>query len=282
MRQPEMLKVDGDGVKIQLAQWPGDGPPVFCIHGLTANCRSFDTIANALSPAHRVVAMDLRGRGNSDKPATGYSMDHHCRDIKAVLDNLGLKKINLLGHSLGSFIALAYTASNPDQVEKLALLDGGADLTPEQWVKVTAGIKPSIDRLGKLFPSFEAYTDTVKASPFMKPWNEALETYFTYDTEEIDGQTRSVIHPENVEEERANLLGMDLTAYYPKIKCPVLVLRATEGMLGGDELVLPQSATDDLMARLTTAKLIDLDGMHHFSVAFQPCPQLNQALLGFF
>ena len=135
MRQPEMLQADGDGIKIQLAQWPGDGPPVLCIHGLTANCRSFDTIARALSPAHRVIAMDLRGRGRSDKPASGYSMDHHCRDIKAVLDNLGLDKVSLLGHSLGSYISLAYTAANPDQVDKLALLDGGANLTPEQWGK---------------------------------------------------------------------------------------------------------------------------------------------------
>ncbi len=282
MRQPEMLKADGDGIEIQLAQWPGDGPPVLCIHGLTANCRSFDTIAGALSPAHRVIAMDLRGRGRSDKPATGYSMNHHCRDIKAVLDSLGLDKVSLLGHSLGSYISLAYTAANPDQVQKLALLDGGANLTPEQWGKVTLGIKPSLDRLGKLFPSFEAYTDTVKASPFMKPWNEAMESYYAYDTEQIDGQTRSVIHPENIDEERANLLTMDPSAYYPMIKCPVLILRATLGMLGGDELVLPQSATDGLLAQLPTAKLVNLDGMHHFSVAFQPCPQLDQALLDFF
>ena len=116
----------------------------------------------------------------------------------------------------------------------------------------------------------------------MKPWNEAMDVYYAYDTEEIGGQTRSVIHPENIEEERANLLTMDPSAFYPRVKCPVLILRATEGMLGGDELVLPQSATDDLMAQLPTAKLVNLDGMHHFSVVFQPCPQLDQALRDFF
>jgi pimeloyl-ACP methyl ester carboxylesterase len=81
MFEPIMKKVSGDGIKIQLAFWGNKGKPILCIHGITANCRSWDCLAFALGADHRVIAMDLRGRGLSDKPPLGYSIEHHCRDI---------------------------------------------------------------------------------------------------------------------------------------------------------------------------------------------------------
>jgi pimeloyl-ACP methyl ester carboxylesterase len=52
-------------------EWPGDEQAVICLHGITANSHAFEGIAEKLSPAHRVVAMDLRGRGGSDTPPNG-------------------------------------------------------------------------------------------------------------------------------------------------------------------------------------------------------------------
>lgn len=63
MTVPNMFQVQGDGLKLQLAEWPGDKAHILCIHGLTANCRSFDAVAAGLSPPHRILAVDLRGRG---------------------------------------------------------------------------------------------------------------------------------------------------------------------------------------------------------------------------
>ena len=79
MTEPIMKKAKGDGIKIQLAIWEGKGKQILCIHGITSNCRFWDCLASALSPHHRVIAMDLRGRGLSDKPPTGYSINHHCK-----------------------------------------------------------------------------------------------------------------------------------------------------------------------------------------------------------
>ena len=74
MTEPIMKKAKGDGIKIQLAVWEGKGKQILCIHGLTANSRFWDCLASALAPYHRVIAMDLRGRGLSDKPPKGYSI----------------------------------------------------------------------------------------------------------------------------------------------------------------------------------------------------------------
>ena len=67
MGNPKMFKSKGDAVDIQIAEWEGTGETVLCIHGLTANCHSFDVVAEGISPPHRILALDLRGRGLSEK-----------------------------------------------------------------------------------------------------------------------------------------------------------------------------------------------------------------------
>ena len=187
MTEPIMKRAMGDGLEIQLAQWKGEDKAVLCIHGITANCRCWDVIADALSPSHTVLAMDLRGRGLSGAPSTGYSIEHHCRDILAVLNDLRLEQVVLMGHSLGAFISLVFGAKYPERVDRIILVDGGGKLSEDQLVKVFAGIKPSLDRLGKVLPSFEAYLDLMKEAPFLKDWSQALETYYQYEVEEVAG-----------------------------------------------------------------------------------------------
>ena len=281
MKEPTMLRVKGDGIELQMAEWPGDGETVLAVHGLTANCRSFDEVAAALAPTHRVLAVDLRGRGLSDKPDTGYSSQHHVADLAAAADDLGVESFFLMGHSLGAFLALAFTAAHPDRVKGVILLDGGANLTLEQWAKVSEGIKPSLERLGRVFPSFDAYVETVKKAPFMQPWNELAELYFRYESEEVEGGVRSRIKPEHIQEERVNLATLNTEELYPQVTCPVLILRATESMITGDDFVLPEEVLPEFLAALPSAKLVNLDGMNHYSMVLQPSAQRDQAILGF-
>ena len=166
MKEPIMTTVAGQGVTIQLAQWDGNGKPILCIHGITANCRCWDVIASSLSPAHRVMAMDLRGRGLSGSPDSGYSIEHHCQDILALLDDLHIGKAVIMGHSLGAFIATVFAAEHSERVDRIILVDGGGKLSEVQMAKVFEGIKPSLDRLGRVFPSFEDYLDLMKTAPF--------------------------------------------------------------------------------------------------------------------
>lgn len=282
MTVPNMFQVQGDGLKLQLAEWPGDKAHILCIHGLTANCRSFDAVAAGLSPPHRILAVDLRGRGLSDKPDSGYSWEHHCGDLAGVIAHMNLSNFYLMGHSLGAYIALAYAAGHADQVAGLILLDGGADLTPEQWAKISVGIKPSLDRLGKTFPSFEAYIGMAKQAPFMQPWNEVAENYYLYESEETpDGGRRSRINPDHIEEERHNLLSLSPREFYPGVKCPVLILRAAEPMVASDDFVLPEEALPGFQASLPQAQLVNLKGVNHYSIVMQACPERDRAILDF-
>ena len=92
MTEPTMKTAPGHGVKIQLAQWGDEGKPILCIHGITANCRCWDVMASNLSPDHRVMAMDLRGRGRSESPDSGYSIKHHLQRYPGDPGRYGTRK----------------------------------------------------------------------------------------------------------------------------------------------------------------------------------------------
>ena len=281
MAEPIMKKADGDGVEIQLAVWEGKGKTVLCIHGLTANCRCWDTIAEALAPDHMIFAMDLRGRGFSEKPLSGYSIDQHCQDILAVLDSLEVEKAVLMGHSLGAFISLGFGAKHPDRVDSIILADGGGKLSEKQMAKVFEGIRPSLERLGQVFPSFTEYIDVLKKAPFLQPWSPALETYFRYETEDIDGGVRSRVQPGNIQEEAINLGKVDVSEFYPKISCPVLILRATEGMLAPDDILLPQEVVERMGQEISDATYVDLEGANHYTLIFQENKIRDRVVLDF-
>jgi pimeloyl-ACP methyl ester carboxylesterase len=276
-----MKKVQGDGVEIQLAIWEGRGKSVLAVHGLTANCRCWDPIAGAVTPRHRLLAMDLRGRGLSDKPASGYSTDIHARDILCLLDHQGLKQVVLLGHSLGAFISLVFAARNPERVNRLILVDGGGKLTAEQTTRVFAGIKTSLERLGRTFPSFEAYVGILRKAPFLQPWSEALENYFRYEVEEVQGGVRPRIRPEAIQEEIMNLTRLDAPIFYSQVRCPVLILRATEGVLYPDDILLPEDVVQRMVREIPKARRVDVERTNHYSILFQNNPARDQAILQF-
>ena len=276
-----MKRVGGDGVRIQLAVKDGRGKPVLCVHGLTANCRCWDVVAAGLAPAHPVLAMDLRGRGLSDKPAGGYSLQQHVRDIAFLLDDLGLKKVVLMGHSLGAYISIYFAAQHPARVDKVILVDGGGQLEQKQWDKIDLAIKPSLDRLGQIFPSFEAYVENLKQAPVLQPWSQAIEDYFRYESETVEGGLRSRIHPEYIFEEVQNVHQAAPSEYYPQLKCPVLILRATDGILSPDDLVLPEAAVERMIAEIADARRVDVEGTNHYSILLQPNAQRDQAILKF-
>lgn len=281
MPKPIMIKAKGDGVKIQMAVWEGKGKQILCIHGLTANCRSWDLLASSLAPQHKVLAMDLRGRGFSDSPPSGYSVENHCRDILALMDDQNLECPVVMGHSLGAFISLVFAAKHPRRVDRLILVDGGGKLSDAQMTKVFAGIKPSLDRLGKVFPDFESYLALLKQAPFLQPWNSFFETYYRYEVEDVEGGVRSRVHPKHIEEEARNLRKMDSSQFYKKVMTPTLILRATKGMLAEDDLVLPADVAEGMVREMPNAKKVDVEGSNHYSILFQLNKMRDQALLGF-
>ena len=276
-----MKRVQGNNLKINVAVWKGRGKTVLCIHGITANCRSWDLIAQSLVPEYEVMAIDLRGRGLSDKPNNGYSVDHHIKDIVCLLDDQSIDKVILMGHSLGAFVSLAFAARHPERVEKLIIVDGAGELSTEQMDHVFSAIKPALDRLSKTFASIEEYLEEMKSAPYIHPWSQVLENYYRYEIEEVAGGVRTNINPKHILEESENVRKIDPPALYNKIACKTLILNATQGLVSQDDLLLPEDTVGKMIREIPHARQFAVMGVNHYGIVLQPHKDRDDAIRAF-
>ena len=123
---------------------PADGParlPVIAIHGLTRNSADFEVIAALIAQSgRRVLAVDVRGRGQSDRapdPMT-YTPDVYAKDVVALMDQLGIEKAVFLGTSMGGLITMALTAIKPKAIAAAILNDVGPELASEGLARIAA------------------------------------------------------------------------------------------------------------------------------------------------
>ena len=102
----------------------GRGPPVILLHGWPETWYEWRHIIPKLAPYYTVIAPDLRGLGDSSRPADGYDKQTVANDIWRVAhDELGHERFLLVGHDWGGPTAFALAATHPEAVEKLAILD---------------------------------------------------------------------------------------------------------------------------------------------------------------
>ncbi len=124
--EPVSRTVDSQGLAIHYLDWGNAGaPPLILLHGNADHARSWDWTARALRDRFHVIAMDLRGHGDSAWSADGgYLTPYHVLDLTELIDHLGFDRVTLLGHSFGGNICWQYAALYPDRVEKLVVVDG--------------------------------------------------------------------------------------------------------------------------------------------------------------
>lgn len=102
-----------------------DAPPLLMIHGHRDNCRSWDTLAARLRPNWHVIALDLRGHGASQWSSdSSYTIANYIYDFATLVDHLGERPVTIVGHSLGGSIALLYSGVYPENVAKVAAIEG--------------------------------------------------------------------------------------------------------------------------------------------------------------
>ncbi len=123
-----------NGTKISYSDTGGDGPPVLLLHAFPLNSGQWDHQVEALKDRYRFVTPDLKGFGGSDAPddASAYSMDSFADEVKAVLEELGIDKVTVVGLSMGGYIALAFWRKYRDSVNAFVLADTKAGADPPE------------------------------------------------------------------------------------------------------------------------------------------------------
>jgi len=101
----------------------GQGPAVVLLHGFASSLETWEGVRPALAKDHRVIALDLKGFGWTDRPEGDYSPRAQAELVFALMDQLGVKSAAVVGHSWGASVALRMALLHPERVERLALYD---------------------------------------------------------------------------------------------------------------------------------------------------------------
>jgi pimeloyl-ACP methyl ester carboxylesterase len=115
---------DIDGVHVRYVdEGAKDAPPVVLVHGFASSLETWEAVIPALTKKHRVLALDLKGFGWTARPDGDYSPAAQAKLVFGLMDQRGVKRAALVGHSWGSSVVLAMAIEHPERADKIALYD---------------------------------------------------------------------------------------------------------------------------------------------------------------
>jgi pimeloyl-ACP methyl ester carboxylesterase len=168
-RSPDtVFRVTVDGISVRHAdrgRTAAEGDlPVLVLHGWGAHLEAIEPIVAALERDTRVIALDLPGFGRSDPPPEPWDADDYMRFVLRFLDELGVERVHLVGHSHGGRIAICMAAEQPDRVGRLLLVDA-AGLPPKRGMRYRAkvGVAKAGRVAGRMGPAGRRLQDRMRA-----------------------------------------------------------------------------------------------------------------------
>jgi pimeloyl-ACP methyl ester carboxylesterase len=222
----------------------GDGPPVVVLHGWGGSIEAVAPIVLALQATNAVFALDLPGFGESDPPPRAWGVEDYQRFLTAFLDSLGLGRVAVVGHSNGGRVAIRTSATEPQRVSRLVLVD-------------SAGIRP---RRGARYYGKVAMAKVGKyAARYLSRPGERLRTYLVGRAASSDYANAGAMRPTLV-----RLVKEDLRDLLPRISAPTLLI------WGSQDTATPLSDGRLMEQLIPDAGLVVLEGAGHYSYLDQP------------
>jgi pimeloyl-ACP methyl ester carboxylesterase len=248
---------------------------VLAAHGITASHAGWRAVARevlARRPDVSLLAPDLRGRGRSAAVGPPYGIAAHVADLLAVLDDAGVRRAVLAGHSMGAFVAARLAAERPERAGAVVLVDGGlrlpvpADVDADQVLDAVLG--PAIVRLRMTFPSVDDYVAFWQAHPaFAGHWTEDVEAYVRADLAGEPGALRSIVSEAAVRTDGAELLHDEATlGALERVRAPLRLLRAPRGLLNDDNPLIPRAVLEAFAAAHPSAAVEEVPGVNHYTI----------------
>jgi pimeloyl-ACP methyl ester carboxylesterase len=249
-----------NGVKLHYLD-TGSGPVLLCLHGTSMTAHCWGHLAASLRDSFRVIALDMRGHGRSDRPATSYTVAEMAGDVAALLRQLGLKDVTIIGSSVGTQVAVSVAASNPDLIAGLILSDPSFFVTDTEIVKYLR----SHHTRKRNYPTreeAEAYCRALPQRSGLKPGLHELAMQGDF-REEADGSWSWAYDLGAITKVFLNL-STDQSADIAAVKCPVLILNAERSnVLAGEQ-------ANTLLGRFRDAKLVPIADSNHTIWGDQP------------
>jgi pimeloyl-ACP methyl ester carboxylesterase len=232
-----------NGLRLHYLDHGGAGRPhLVCVHGLTGNAHNFDPLAPHLARTYHLLAVDVRGRGDSAwGPPAEYLPQNYVGDLAAMLDALGIARVTLVGTSMGGIISIMYAGGWPERVERLVLNDIGPEIDPAGAVRIAAYVGESPERFKDLGEVAAYYRENYP--PMAKMPEDELRAAVQWSVKpapdgnglrwKMDPAVRRPLRSPSQQR-------LDLWVSYARIACPILIVRGAES---------------DILSRETTARM---------------------------
>lgn len=256
-----MAKMNVNGINLAY-EVSGEGPPLLFIHGLGSCALDWEHQVPAFAKSHQVITCDLRGHGNSDKPAGPYSIKMFAADAEGLLRALGIQSAHVVGVSLGGGIAFQLAADAPALVKTLTVVNSAPEMILHTFK----------ERLGLWTRFFIVWTmgiakmgAVIAPRLFPSPDHAALRDSFVQRFSRNDKRAYLAAL-------RA-LVGWSVTARLGAIACPVLVISA-------DQDYTPLALKEAYVAKMPEARLVVIPDSRH-GVPMERPEQFNAVLTEF-
>jgi non-heme chloroperoxidase len=248
---------------------PADGPTSVLVPGFGMTHQAWDRQVRLLvDSGHRVVAVDQRGHGASDKPLDGYDVERLSQDLVAVLDALGVDRCALVGWSFGGQVAFHLAAAHPDRVDRLVLVGSNAvrasrsadfpfGRDPEPTVAAMVAMEVD-DR-------FRARRTTIRSGFGTEPDPAVLDWMVAQSLQMPSWAAIACYH---------SMLETDLVGEIDRVKVPVLQV------IGETDPVHSAKGARWLAERLPDSRLVELPDCGHYPM-FEAPAALDRELLAF-
>ena len=272
--QPTDVMITANGMNFHYLDWGNEGASVMLLlHGLRGHGHSWDDVAARFCGDYHILALDQRGRGETDwAPRGDYSTDAFVADIEEFCYTLGIEKFTLIGHSMGGRNSMAFGGRNPDMLEKLVIVDIGPEINPVGSARITR----ELVEVPEEFDSFEdAFQYVMAQSSFIS--EPVMRRRLTYQTRELPNGKIGWRYDPEIREQRRNGTGApppDLWEPLSSITCPTLIIRGSET----DTISL--EVAERMVETLAEGKLVHVENAAH--MVFEDNPEgFNAALADF-
>ena len=154
---PQRQTFTNNSMAISYLQWSDRGMPLLLLHGMADHALVWSSLGDYLSSNYQVIAPDLRGHGESGKPATGYHFQDYIGDLRALINHLGWRQAHILGHSWSAKIAAIWATQQPEVFKSLILVDPFFIDKMPSWIRITFPILYQVLPFLKITRSFDSY-----------------------------------------------------------------------------------------------------------------------------
>jgi esterase len=250
-----------DGCRLQLHRWGKHGPVCIFLHGFGEGSYIWDDLAPTILPQYQSIVVDLRGHGDSDwDRSRRYHLDAYVKDIDFLIDELRLKCVAIVGHSLGGRVATRIAAARPAEVFAAVLVDSGPELRPEGVARIHADFRES----NQVYATIEHYVEWLQQRRILVVREKLLAFAVRSLRRRTDGTFELKADPRIADQTGHPDADAALWKAIAKVNCPTLVLR------GAASSVLAHDAAVKTMRAFPKAQLRTIDRAGHGLIAENP------------